>query len=236
MTLSTQINALILKVLQSSTWTSAGGKNPVDNFIKEPRGFENIDLEAEILSSQADNPEAQKRNKDIDDNIDDVGFFKAGNVGAIQGFSSSQFANIRLLASSPVAFFTAILSRNIIKIISVVGIAILAKEVAGFVMGEFAKPGRPWDPRFKRRLQQEFSVFISRKEKQELVSGRREVRVTTIQGLRGGQGMVSGNLFTHSGLDLLGRQPNAPFYKPTPKSFGFLKTPASVASGNLAIS
>jgi len=47
-TLADEINNIIRTILESSTWTSAGGSNPVDNFIKELRGVTTTDLDAQI--------------------------------------------------------------------------------------------------------------------------------------------------------------------------------------------
>ena len=51
MTLADEINRMIETILMSSTWTSSGGKNPVENFIKEFRGVETPDLEKIIQST-----------------------------------------------------------------------------------------------------------------------------------------------------------------------------------------
>jgi len=48
LTIVDEINQIIRSVLESSTWTSAGGSNPVDNFIKDLRGFTTPDLDAQI--------------------------------------------------------------------------------------------------------------------------------------------------------------------------------------------
>ena len=73
--------------------------------------------------------------------------------------------------------------------------ALLIDQAVKFVLNELMQPGRPFDRRFKRVIKDEILIFTNKKEKEELRRGFKEVRVTTRQGLRGGEGKVSGNLF-----------------------------------------
>jgi len=212
---------MIFSILNASTWTSAG-ETRIQNFIAEFRGEENPELEA--LISQGSTDEGIKRNKQLDDNIDRVGEFDAGNVGEIQSMSSAGFGNVRSLANDPFGFFVGILKGKAVKFFAGAFFIALAFEIFNFIMNQFTKPGRSLDPRFRRVLQEEFLIFTSRKEKQELVSATREVRVTTLQGLRGGRGKVSGNLFVHGSLNLLNPNPNPPMYAPNPKTQGLPNT------------
>ena len=101
MTLADEINRMIERVLMSSTWTSAGGKNPVDNFIKELRGVESPDLEAIVTGDEGADPEIIQKNLDVDASVKQVKVFKKGQVGEINRMTSAQFGNVRALAQTP---------------------------------------------------------------------------------------------------------------------------------------
>ena len=60
------------------------------------------------------------------------------------------------------------------------------------------QPGRMLDRRFKRIARIETMNFYERQLQEELRHGYQEIRVTTMQGLRGGQSQVNGNLFEFS--------------------------------------
>jgi len=60
MTLADEINQMVVSILQASTWTSAGGANPVDNFISEARGLDTPDLEDIIRTLIEENQPAPK--------------------------------------------------------------------------------------------------------------------------------------------------------------------------------
>ena len=53
MTIADEINRMVRSILEASTWTSAGGDAPRENFIKEVRGIETPDLE-KVLSEGTD--------------------------------------------------------------------------------------------------------------------------------------------------------------------------------------
>ena len=178
MTLANAINKMIRTVLDSSTWTSAGGKNPVDNFIKEPRGFENPDLESMISGRDAVEPEIIQRNTNIDETIKDVGLFKKGNIGELNRFTSSQFGNVRELARNPATFFIRSMLGRFAKGAGVVVLAIILFEVIKFVIAELLKPGRFLDIRFRRDIIGEILAFRNREEKQKLLVGQTSIIVT----------------------------------------------------------
>ena len=196
MTLAESINRMIRTILESSTWTSAGGKNPVDNFIKEFRGDEFPDLEAEI-SGATDDEELVKKETEIDDAVQDISAFKTGNVGDIQRMTGSQFGNIKQIATNPFGFFLGIFSKRVIRAASVVGFAFILFEIVKFIIFELMKAGRPLDRAFKRIAANETFLFFTRQEQEKARRGFIDIRVTTTQGLRGGFGQVSGNLFVH---------------------------------------
>ena len=152
------------------------------------------DVESEIDKS----PEVIKKEKDQKNTNETVGAFKAGNVGDIQKFSTQQFGNVKQLATNPFQFIFATTLKKFGKIGKAglfIGLGLIVFEIIKFAFDELMQPGRLWDRRFKRLIQNEVLIFTNKKEKEELRRGFKEVRVTTRQGLRGGEGKVSGNLF-----------------------------------------
>jgi len=220
MTLADEINRMIKTVLESSTWTSAGGKNPVDNFVKEFRGVENPDLEGIISGGEGADPEVVEKNTKVDRTVKDVGLFQKGQVGEVQRMTSAQFGNVRALAQNPTQFFIGTILRKFAKGAGIAALALILFEVVKFIIAELLKPGRFLDIRFRRDIVGEILAFRQREEKQKLLVGTSSIIVTTIGGLRGGEGQVSGNL-----RGLAGLQP-----QPLPRDFKII-APEAQASG-----
>ena len=120
-----------------------------------------------------------------------------GNVGKFNKFTSKQFGNIKQMSLNPVGFMATMFSRQIAKVATIIGLAVLIKEIVHFVIDEAMKPGRALDRRFKRLASEEVMLFMTHQEQEKLRRGFRDVRVTTHAGLRGGMGMVNGNFFSH---------------------------------------
>ena len=105
------INQMIKTILQSSTWTSAG-QTRVDNFLNEFRGEESVDLESvikEIVKDQggatkSDDVEFTKQKKQIAKSTKQLKAIDKGNLGDMQRFTSSQFGNIKQMATDPAGF------------------------------------------------------------------------------------------------------------------------------------
>ena len=162
-----------------------------------------IEIEFEVNGTDVDtdiekDPKIIKKEKDQKNTNDTVDLFEAGNVGEIQKFSSQQFGNVKQFATNPFQFVFGTVIKKFGKIGKAglfIGIGLLVFEIVKFAFDELMQPGRIWDRRFKRLIQNEVLIFKSKKEKEELRRGFKEVRVTTRQGLRGGAGKVSGNLF-----------------------------------------
>ena len=132
---------------------------------------------------------------------------KTGNVDKIHSMGQQQFGNIKKMAADPFQFIGGALMKKFGKFARAGiwgAIALLAMEVSKWVMDERMKPGRDLDRRFRRKAQDEIFLFTERKEQQELRQGFKEVRVTTLQGMRGvaSQGQVYGNLFP-GGFDII---------------------------------
>lgn len=148
--------------------------------------------------------EASEEQEDINDYVQAL---KESNVEDVKNFTETQFGNVKKVATDPFQFLFGALLRKFSKLARAgiyVGIALLIAEIVKFFIEEAMKPGRFLDRRFRRKAQDEIFLFNERKEQQELRQGFKEVRVTTLQGLRGlaSQGQVFGNLFP-GGLDII---------------------------------
>ena len=223
MTFSDTINRMIENILQASTWTSAGGNNPVDNFIKEFRGVENPDLEAEIkdLIEKEQPSGKRKKQKDINDKVEN---FEAGNVGDLQKLTSQQFGNVKQMATNPVQFIFATTIKKLGKFArfgAFAFFAFLIDQGVRFAINEAMKPGRWLDRRFKRIIKSEILLFNTEREQQELRQGFRSVIITTMKFLRGDQvrGQISGNLYNPSVIPLNRRDPRR-VVEPNPRTQG----------------
>lgn len=135
--------------------------------------------------------------KGLKDSQEKLGELLEGNVGKFNKFTSKQFSNIKQMSLNPVGFMASMFSRQIAKVASIIGLALLVKEIVQFVIDEAMKPGRALDRRFKRLASEEVMLFMTHQEQEKLRRGFRDVRVTTAPGLRGGMNQVNGNLFSH---------------------------------------
>jgi len=148
--------------------------------------------------------EASEEQQDLNDYVEAL---KESNVDDVKNFTEQQFGNVKKVAVDPFGFLFGALLKKFSKLARAgiyVGIALLIAEIVKFFIEEAMKPGRFLDRRFRRKAQDEIFLFNERKEQQELRQGFKEVRVTTLQGLRGlaAQGQVFGNLFP-GGLDII---------------------------------
>ncbi len=173
--------------------------------------------------------EVSEEQSDLNDYVTAL---KESNVNDVKNFSEQQFGNVKKVATDPFGFMFQGLLKKFSKLARAgvyVGIALLIMEIVKFFVEEAMKPGRFLDRRFRRKAQDEIFLFNARKEQQELRQGFKEVRVTTLQGLRGlaGQGQVFGNLFP-GGLDVI---PGG-FYDPK-RSVAEDSTNSNASGGNL---
>jgi len=148
--------------------------------------------------------EASEEQQDLNDYVQAL---KESNVDDVKNFSETQFGNVKKVATDPFQFLFGALLRKFSKLARAgvyVGIALLIAEIVKFFIEEAMKPGRFLDRRFRRKAQDEIFLFNERKEQQELRQGFKEVRITSLQGLRGlaSRGQVFGNLFP-GGLDVI---------------------------------
>lgn len=131
--------------------------------------------------------------------------FKKGPVGKLQNFTSEQFANIRQAATNPGAFIIGAFTKKLGKFGGAAAkgglyamIALLVYETILFVLDQLMQPGRWLDRRFKRISRLETMNFYERTLQEEIRHGYQEIRVTTMEGLRGGASQVNGNFFEFS--------------------------------------
>jgi len=179
---------MIEQILLSSTWTSAGGNNPVDNFVKEVRGIDTPDLESE-LKELTSSSGADVGGKQSDVTVLKKSFKKldSGNVGEVTRMTSAQFGNIKAFALNPAGFLIGTVMRKAFKGAGILLLASLIFEAVKFIISELLKPGRLLDIRFKRDIRRELMFFRLREEQQKLRQGFSRVIVTTMAGIRGGQ-------------------------------------------------
>jgi len=131
--------------------------------------------------------------------------WKEGPVGKIHNFTSEQFANLRQAATNPGQFIVGAFTRKLGKYGGAAAkggiyamIALLVYETILFVLDQLMQPGRWLDRRFKRLARLETMNFYERTLQEEIRHGYQEIRVTTMEGLRGGASQVNGNLFEFS--------------------------------------
>ena len=135
----------------------------------------------------------------------DVKNLKQGPAGQLNAFTSEQFANIKRAATNPGQFILGAFTKKLGKVGGAVArggliglIALIVYETVLFVLDQLMMPGRWLDRRFKRLARLETMNFYERTLQEEIRHGYQEIRVTTMQGLRGGASQVNGNLFEFS--------------------------------------
>jgi len=192
--LADAITKMIRTVLESSTWTSAGGKNPVDNFIKEFRGEESPDL-LDIIEDEKDTTPkfAKEKKKDVEI-TKTVDGWKKGNVGELSSLGSAQFNNVMQFAKNPFTFITGAFMRKFAKGAGAIALAAIIFAAVKVVISELLAPGRLLDIRFKRDIRKEIIAFRRREDQQKLKQGFSNIIITTMPRLRGGQNQVINTL------------------------------------------
>lgn len=169
--ISDKINEMIQRVLQSSEWTSASPG--FTNTFVQTDATENIDFENDIKKLIKESPEGKQLKKQ-----------DKGNIGEINRFTSTQFANIRELATNPTGFIIQTFLRKFTKGVGVVAFALIIFEAVKWVIGELLKPGRFLDLRFKRNINDELIAFRKREDQQRLKQGLSSVIITSTPRLR----------------------------------------------------
>ena len=181
---------MIQRILESAEWTSA---NPTHiNTLIQVNAVENPDFESEVKSIVRDSPTGK-------------GFKKAdkGNMGEINRMTSSQFGNIRELATNPAGFIIQTFLRKFTKGVGIVAFALIIFEAVKWVISELLKPGRFLDLRFKRDINKEIIAFRRREDQQKIKQGFSNIIITTQPRLRPTSGAQITNTLNMAG----GRQP-----------------------------
>lgn len=164
----------------------------------DPEDDDKIQRLAGKVDETGKDPKLIKKDKEQSDVNDKVQAFTAGNVGKVQNFTGKQFGNLKSMISNPSQFIIGAFMKKFVKAGIAIGIGLLIWEMINWAIDEAFKAGRIWDRRFRRVAQQEILSFYTRKTQEELRQGFKSIRVTTMAGLRGGRGQVSGNLFQFS--------------------------------------
>ena len=194
------INSMITTALRSSYIVSPRFD---DYEIREVEVTTDPDFENEIKQliseTRADNGGKNfKSNDDIKKSENElkkvtkkISLLESGNIGDIQSMTSAQFGNVRALATNPVQFMMGTVFKKLSRGVGVIGLALILMEAVKFIINEMMKPGRLLDRRFKRDIENEIFAFRSREEKQKLRQGFNNIIITSIGGLRGGQGQIT---------------------------------------------
>jgi hypothetical protein len=191
------INGMISKVLESSEFTSASPGHI--NTLIQINAIENPDFESEIkeiIKEETKNviekpdDEKAKQKKEIKGVTEKLTEFDKGNIGDVHRFTAEQFGNVKALATNPTGFMFQTFMRKFAKGAGVLALALLIFEAVKWIISELLKPGRLLDRRFRRTVEQEILAFRSREQKQKLNQGFNNIIVTSIGGLRGGQGQT----------------------------------------------
>lgn len=180
---------------------------------KDQTDKEIIDLENEIkeikdrLKKGLDtkDPEALKAKLEAKKNSLLIKEWKQGPVGTVASFTTEQTSNLKKFVTNPAEILVSAFTKKLGKIGGAAAkggliaiIALLVYETVLFVIDQFMQPGRWLDRRFKRLARIETMNFYERTLQEEIRHGYQEIRVTTMEGLRGGASQVNGNFFEFS--------------------------------------
>jgi len=192
--LADAINKMIETVLMSSTWTSAGGKAPIENFLKEFRGIESPDLLDLIEDEKDSTPKFAKEKVKTKETEKRVEGWNKGNVGQLATLPTNQFGNVMQFAKNPFTFITGAFFKKFAKGAGVIALAAIIFAAVKVVIGELLAPGRLLDRRFKREIKNELIAFRRREDQQKLKQGFSNIIITTSPRLRGGQNQITNTL------------------------------------------
>lgn len=216
--LADEIFQLVSDILRASDWSSASPDH--SNQIKNIGPVPLPNLEETLKSQNAKDDSAvvdKKKQEKIQSTVE--GWDK-GQVGEIQRMSRQKFGTLTEFLENPFNFMIGSVFGKFAKGAGVAALAVVFFEVIQYVINEGLKPGRFLDRRFRRDISKEILAFRSREEKQKLRQGKTSIIVTSIGGLRGGQGQISSNLRAYAGVQA----------QPIPNTFSQPNT-GSIASG-----
>lgn len=168
---------------------------PITITIDFDTGEESMD--AAKKKADASSKSKKDTSKQTDENTDWITRMQQGNLGDLAGWGSGQFGNVKSFGKNPFSFMFRTFFKKLTKGIGVALFAVIILELIKFVIDEAMQAGRWLDRRFRRVAADEILGFYTRQQQADLRQSFSEVRVTTRQGLRGGENQVSGNLFEH---------------------------------------
>ena len=177
--------------LLSSVQTSSASPGHINEFLQSDPS---IDLDEALTDALQDTD--VKGQKEVSESVKKVKSFEKGNVGEINRMVSSEFGNIREMARNPFTFIFKTFFRKFAKGVGVIALVVIISEAVKFIISELLKPGRFLDRRFKRDIDNELLQFKKREDQQKLKQGFSRVIITSMVGLRGGQGQTY-NTFDH---------------------------------------
>ena len=162
-------------------------------------------INKEIRGAKPEDVESLKEKLKIRENSLKLKQLDASPVSIVRDMTQAAAINLQKFTTSPGAFFLAGLGKVFKKLGGaatkggIIGIiALVVYEITLFALDEMMKPGRPLDRRFKRIARLETMNFYERTLQEEIRHGYQEIRVTTMEGLRGGASQVNGNFFEFS--------------------------------------
>ena len=160
------------------------------------------EINKKLKSEKSKDLESLKKQLETKKNSLELKRLRESPVSFVRDMTQEAASNLRKFTSNPGQFFIAGLGKVLTKVGGAASkggiyaiIALIVYEITLFALNEMMKPGRPLDRRFKRIAKLETMSFYARTLQEELRHGYQEMRVTTIQGLRGGASQVNGNLF-----------------------------------------
>jgi len=128
--------------------------------------------------------------------------WKAGPVGTVASFTTEQTSNLRRMVTNPAEILISAFTKKLGRIGGAAAkggliaiLALIVYDLVLFAIDQYMQPGRLLDRRFKRIARLETMNFYERTLQEEIRHGYAEIRVTSMQGLRGGASQVNGNLF-----------------------------------------
>jgi hypothetical protein len=133
-------------------------------------------------------------------------------LGEMLVLSKEGVSNLLSFGKNPSGFILGTFMRKFAKGAGAIALAFIIMEAIKFGLEYLTKDGMPWDRRFKRIINLEIAGFLDRLRKAQLRQGFRTVITTTIGGLRGGKGQVSGNIFAFVQGNGAEKLPFAPNY------------------------
>jgi hypothetical protein len=210
MTIADDIINMVTTMLQSSTWTSAGGFNPVENFIKQVRGETHPDFEEmirqmiqeQITDEFKADPEASDEQVSILDRLEgEIGdnSSKAFDVGGkLFKLGPSEMTQVVNIAKNPQSAIGLVMkTAPMLAVLGPVIVSALAvPAVMKLVVELLTMPGGPFDKRLKVDFELRMNSFMSRIDQRRRQIGLDQVVITQFEGFGNMGGQLTVNTLT----------------------------------------